>query len=112
MAARRTLSLSPTEKQALEAEARHAAKPYQRERAAALLKIVADHSPHWGARYGLLTARDPDAVHGCLDCYTADRVAHWQVQHGRGRKPAFSPAALAPPRCLASPSPRQRLARP
>ncbi len=93
MAARRTLSLSPVEKQALETEARHAEKPYQRERAAALLKIAAGRSPHWVAQHGLLVERDPDTVYGWLDRYEADRAAQWQVAGGRGRKPAFSPCA-------------------
>ena len=95
MAARRTLSLSAAEKQALEAEVRHAEKPYQRERAAALLKIAAGHSPHWVAQQGLLQQRDPVTVDGWLDRYEADRVAHWQVEQGRGRKPAFSPCSAS-----------------
>lgn len=93
MAARRTLILSDDEQRELEAVAQHAAKPYQRERAAALLKIAGGRSPHWVARHGLLVARDPDTVYSWLERYEADRQAQQPVGAGRGRKPAFSPGA-------------------
>lgn len=93
MATRRTLSLSETEKQALEAVAAHGVKPYQRERAAALLKIASRQSPHFVTRYGLLIARDPDTVYGWLSRYEAECQAKQNVGEGRGRKPAFSPSA-------------------
>jgi transposase len=93
MAARRTLTLSEAERHELEAVAAHAAKPYQRERAAALLKIANGQSPHAVARHGLLIERDPDTVYAWLDRYEAERQAKQQVGKGRGRKPAFSPSA-------------------
>jgi transposase len=91
MAARRTLTLTAAEQQALEAVAQHEPTPYLRERAAALLKIAAGRSPHWVARHGLLVGRDPDTVYGWLNRYEAERQAHQAVGAGRGRKPAFSP---------------------
>jgi len=92
MATRRTLSLSEAEEQALAAVAAHAAKAYQRERAAALLKIASGQSPHFVARYGLLIARDPDTVYGWLSRYETERQAKQSVGEGRGRKAAFSPS--------------------
>jgi transposase len=92
MASRRTLTLSEAEKHELEAVAAHAAKPYQRERAAALLKIASGQSPHAVAQHGLLIARDPDTVYAWLKRYETERQAKQQVGKGRGRKPAFSPS--------------------
>ena len=87
MAARRTLTLTDDEKAKLEAVAQHAAKPYLRERAAALLKIANGQSPHWVARHGLLVARDPDTVYRWLDRYEAER----QAKLGVGASPLFPP---------------------
>jgi len=92
MAARRTLNLSQTEKDELEAVAAQGAKPYQRERAAALLKIASGQSPHAVARHGLLVVRDPDTVYTWLARYEAERKAKQSIGEGRGRKPAFSPS--------------------
>jgi transposase len=92
MAARRTLTLTAAEKGALEDVAEHAAKAYQRERAAALLKIASGQSPHEVAQQGLLIVRDPDTVYTWLKRYETERQAKQAVQSGRGRKPAFSPS--------------------
>lgn len=91
MAARRKLTLSESERSELESVAYYAPKPYQRERAAALLKIADGQSPHRVARQGLLIRRDPDTVYGWLDEYERTRQAKRVVAAGRGRKPLFSP---------------------
>lgn len=49
-------------------------RPYQRERAAALLKIAAGMSPHAVALTGLLRQRDPDTVYGWVHAFDADGI--------------------------------------
>lgn len=69
-----------------------APKPWQRERAAALLKIAAGQPPAVVARTGLLKPRDPDTVYAWLDNYLAANIPGVMfIRPGRGRKPAFSP---------------------
>ena len=50
----------------------HDAKPYARERCAAILKIAGGQTPHAVARTGLLKPRDPDTVHHWLTTYETD----------------------------------------
>ncbi len=69
MPLRRTLQLSASQRQDLVAARDHDARPYVRERAAALLKIAAGQSPHAVARHGLLKPRDPDTVYSWLTWY-------------------------------------------
>jgi hypothetical protein len=88
---RRTLTLTDDERAALEAWRDHAARPYARERAGALLKIADGLSPAQVARSGLLRRRKADTVYGWLDRYLAEGLAGLQIRPGRGRKPAFSP---------------------
>jgi transposase len=47
----------------------HDAKPYARERCAAILKIAEGQTPHAVARTGLLKPRDPDTVYWWLTVY-------------------------------------------
>lgn len=88
---RRTLRLSPTDRAALERLRATSAKPYLRERAAALLQIAEGASVPAVARSGLLVPRDPDTVYAWLDRYLAEGIAGLTMRPGRGRKPAFSP---------------------
>lgn len=88
---RRTLMLTDDERRALVACRDHAARPYERERAAALLKIADGLSPAQVARSGLLRRRKPDTVYAWLDRYVAEGLAGLQIRPGRGRNPAFSP---------------------
>jgi transposase len=89
------LSLAPAERQDLLALRDAAAKPYLRERAAALLKIADGQSAAAVARTGLLRPRQPDTVYRWLRRFRAEGVAGLRDRPGRGRKPAFSPS---PPR--------------
>jgi hypothetical protein len=92
MPSRLKLDLSPTQQQELESLRDHSARPYLRERAAALLKIAAGQSGLATARQGLLRARRPETVYTWVKRYRAQGVAGLTVQPGRGRKPAFSPS--------------------
>jgi hypothetical protein len=69
----------------------HAAEPYVRERAAALLKIADGQPAAQVARTGLLRPRQPDTLYRWLERYRADGVAGLRIRPGRGRKPAFVP---------------------
>jgi hypothetical protein len=89
----RTLALSAVESAALVQLRNHAAKPYLRERAAALLKIAGGQPAAAVARHGLLRPRAADTVYAWLTRFAADGVAGLTVKPGRGRKPAFSPCA-------------------
>lgn len=69
MPKRRTLVLSPQERNELIRSRDREPRAYLREQAAALLKIADGQSPHAVARTGLLRCRDPDTVYGWLDYY-------------------------------------------
>jgi hypothetical protein len=88
---RRTQTLTAAERAALVALRDHAARPYERERAAALLKIADGMTPAAVARSGLLRPRKPDTVYAWLNRYLAEGIAGVTIRPGRGRKPAFSP---------------------
>src|SRR5512144_2087707 len=91
---RRQIALTAEERQALLERRDHAALPYVRERAAAVLK-VADGMPAAAvARHGLLRPREPDTVYAWLDRYQTVGLAGLTVRPGRGRKPAFSLGAF------------------
>ena len=63
MPKRRYLNLTEDQKTELETVRDHHEKPYMREKAGALLKIAAGHSPHSVATSGLLKPRSPDAIY-------------------------------------------------
>lgn len=69
----------------------HAAKPYLRERAAAMLKIADGQSPHAVSQHGLLRQRKPDTVYAWLNRYQAEGIEGLYIRDGRGRKPAYEP---------------------
>lgn len=92
----RLVDLTPEERQELLQLRDHAAQPYLRERAAALLKIADGRSAAWVARHGLLRPRKPDTVYDWLARFTIHGVAGLRIRAGRGRKPAFSPSAPDP----------------
>jgi hypothetical protein len=89
----RIFALTEEEQQALRQLRDTAPQPYLRERAAALLKVDAGHTAAWVARHGLLRRRKPDTVYAWLDRFVLDGLDGLRIQPGRGRKPAFSPAA-------------------
>jgi hypothetical protein len=87
------LALSEAQRQELLRLRETAPKPYQRERAAALLKIDAGIPPARVAREGLHRPRKPDTLYAWLRRYEADGLSGLlTIRPGRGRKPAFSPS--------------------
>lgn len=88
-------TLSAEERATLVAARDHHAKPYVRERAAALLKVAAGHSVRWVAEVGGLKRHEPEVVSGWMRRFRQEGIAGLLVRSGRGRKPAFSPSARA-----------------
>lgn len=89
------LPLTPAQRAELTDLRATGAKPYLRERAAALLKIADGQAAAAVAAHGLLRPRQPDTVYRWLARYRAEGIAGLHDRPGRGRKPAFSPS---PPR--------------
>lgn len=89
---RRRVSLSPQERQALEAMRDKAPKPYLRERAAAILKVADGTPAAVVARGRLLREREPETIYAWLDRFAIGGIAGLRILPGRGRKPAFSPS--------------------
>ncbi len=89
---RRKVVLTAEQRAALEEVRDHAAKPYLRERAAAVLKVAQGQALETVARAGLLRRWDRHALSSWLTRFEAAGVAGLQIQPGRGRKPAFSPS--------------------
>ena len=85
------LDLSPEERAALVALRDTGAKAYQRERAAALLKIADGQAAAAVARTGLLRPRQPETVYRWLARFRAEGTAGLADRPGRGRKPAHFP---------------------
>jgi hypothetical protein len=83
MMARRTLSLTEEQRQELLRLRDHDARPYVRERGAALLKIAEGDTAHRVAKRGLLKPRDPDTVYSWLDRYQASG-AQGLIAHPQG----------------------------
>jgi len=65
------LLLNKRERKTLRNIRDRSSKPYQRERAAALLKVADGISPHCVALSGLLRKRDPDTVYGWVYAFSA-----------------------------------------
>lgn len=70
----------------------HAAKPYLRESAAALLKLADGATLQQVAERGLLKRHSRHTVARWLNRYLAGGLVALSVRAGRGRKPAFSPS--------------------
>jgi hypothetical protein len=89
MARRGTVSLTDSQRQELEHHRDHHARPYVRERCAALVKIAHNHTPQQVAQQGLLKRRDPDTVYAWLTAYAtagcAGLLAHQHAGPRRGR---------------------------
>jgi hypothetical protein len=75
MPLRRTLELTPSQRQELQHHRDHNPHPFVRERCAAILKIADGQSAHAVARSGLLKRRDPDTVYSWLDHYQDEQLA-------------------------------------
>ncbi|MBC7261687.1 MAG: helix-turn-helix domain-containing protein [Chloroflexi bacterium] len=93
MSAPRRLILTKEEREKLVEMRDHQAKPYLRERAAALLKIAEGVPLSRVAREGLLKPRAPATVREWVKRYEAEGLAGLLIRPGRGRKPAFFPSA-------------------
>ncbi|MHB9025376.1 MAG: helix-turn-helix domain-containing protein [Armatimonadota bacterium] len=82
------LLLTPAEHQTLvDMRDRHP-RPYLRERAGALVKIAAGHSPRQVARSGLTRPRHPDTVNAWLHAF---RTGGLGALYQAPRRRAFSP---------------------
>jgi transposase len=90
--AQQQLTLSEAQVAELQALRDHAARPYLRERAAALLKIAGGASATAVAQHGLLRRRGLHTVLTWLKRYRAEGRAGLTIRPGRGRKPAFFPS--------------------
>jgi hypothetical protein len=86
------VDLRPEQTQELAHLRDHAAAPYVRERAAAILKVAAGQSVRAVARTGLLRPRRRETVAAWVRRYLAEGAAGLAIRPGRGRKPAFSPS--------------------
>ena len=87
MARRRNLTLTEAQRAELVAHRDHDARPYIRERCAALLKISDGHAPHFVALKGLLQRRDPDTVYKWLTWYQDTGLAGIvDTAHGGSRR--------------------------
>jgi hypothetical protein len=88
----RVVRLSAEQRAALQQMRDHAAKPYLRERAAAVLKVADGQAVEAVARNGLLRRWNRHALAVWLKRFEASGVAGLHIRPGRGRKPAFSPS--------------------
>ncbi|HML23368.1 MAG TPA: helix-turn-helix domain-containing protein [Aggregatilinea sp.] len=94
MPRRRQLELTPEQGAELRDLRDHAAQPYVRERAAALLKVAEGQPVRQVALQGLLRVHEPETVSTWIDRYRADGASGLRVKRGRGRKPAHFPPEL------------------
>jgi len=92
MPAKLRLELTAQEVLDLEEMRDHAAKPYLRERAAAILKIAKGDSGREVALYSLLKPHWQDTIYEWVVRYRAKGIAGLEIKSGRGRKPAFFPS--------------------
>ncbi len=69
---------------------RHA-KPYMRQRAAAVLKVAAGQWLTTVRETGLLKRHEPETIHGWIDSYLEYGLEGWAIKPGRGRKATFFP---------------------
>lgn len=91
MPKRRYLVLSAEQKTELKHVRDRDARPYMRERAAALLMIAGGRSAHWVSQSGLYRHRRADTVYGWLNAYEEGGVAALVHKPRRGRR--ISPSA-------------------
>src|SRR5262245_14201646 len=87
------LELPEEQKQELLLIRDRSAKPYLRERAAALLKIAEGASGSEVAKSGRLRYRARQTISEWVARYREQGAQGLEIRAGRGRKPAFSPSA-------------------
>lgn len=93
MAKRIEIILSSVQRAELEMIRDNHAKPYYRERAAAVLKVADGQTVRQVALKGLLKRHEPETVSHWLRLYLQQGSPGWRVKSGRGRKAVFSPSA-------------------
>ncbi len=86
------LDLTEQQRQELRWHRDHDAKPYVRERCAALLMSADGDSARHVAQQRLYHPRKADTIYEWAKRYRKFGQAGLQVRAGRGRKPAFSPS--------------------
>ena len=89
------LVLTAEERASLQRQRDTAPKPFQRERAAALLKVAEGLPVPQVARAGLLRPRRPATLYRWVRRFRQEGLASLSIRPGRGRKPAFSPSLPA-----------------
>ncbi|MBI3969919.1 MAG: hypothetical protein HY332_01400 [Chloroflexi bacterium] len=90
---RRTIAVTDEQRVELRLLRDKGAKPYLRERSAAILKVADGLALTAVAQHGLLRPRDYETVGEWLDRFEERGVSGLSILKGRGRKPAFSPSA-------------------
>lgn len=88
------IRLTESEREDLKKSRDNHAKPYMRERCAAILKIADGESGHQVALHGLYKQRQPDTIYTWVDRYQEAGISGLYIQAGRGRKAAFFPTVL------------------
>jgi transposase len=91
------LELTDQQRADLQRLRQRAHKAYLRERAAALLKVADGQSARQVAAHGLLTSHSHRTICEWVTRFQADGLHGLEIKAGRGRKPAFSPAAQIRP---------------
>ncbi|MHB8577000.1 MAG: IS630 family transposase [Dehalococcoidia bacterium] len=97
--------LSPEDRAALTQVRDHHAKPYVRERAAAVLQLADGVPGTTVARRGLLRPRDPVTVYRWREAYKRHGLAGLVMRPGRGRKPPSGPPTATPAAPSVPPAP-------
>ena len=93
MAGKRKVVLSEQQYAELVKTRDHAALPYLRQRAAAIIKVSEGESMTKVGKYGLLRKVRHETISQWIDRYEQEGIQGLSVREGRGRKPAFSPCA-------------------
>lgn len=91
MASPLEIPLTPEERQELETVRDTHAKPYMRERCAAILKIANGQTGNQVALEGLYKPRKSDTVYEWVHRYQSEGLDGLSIRKGRGRKAGFSP---------------------
>jgi macrodomain Ter protein organizer (MatP/YcbG family) len=86
------IHLSGTQQAELVEIRNHHAKPYMRERAAAILKVDNGELLTQVAEEGLLKRHEPETVHEWIKNYLQRGVKGLSIKAGRGRKARFFPS--------------------
>lgn len=86
------ITLSDEQRRELERARNTDAKPYVRERAAAILKVADGQTVRQVALNGLLKPHEPETVAGWIERYLREGISGLRVRPGAGRKPGFSPS--------------------